>query len=77
MQNRIVGTLEETLKLSNDAFTARFGRDKPQNDTEIIFSCKLGGRATKASEVAQSLGFENTKVYQGSWTEWAAQNNLN
>lgn len=72
-----MGTLEETLKLPDEEFKARFGRDKPQNDAEIIFSCKLGGRATKASEVAQSLGFENTKVYQGSWTEWAAQKNLN
>lgn len=72
-----MGTLEETLKLPDDEFKTRFGRDKPQNDTEIIFSCKLGGRATKASEVAQSLGFENTKIYQGSWTEWATQKNLN
>lgn len=72
-----VGTLEETLKLSADEFKSHYGRDKPNNDTEVIFSCKLGGRATKAAEVAQSLGFENCRIYQGSWTEWAAHKNLN
>lgn len=45
------------MKLPEDAFKADFGRDKPNNDTEIIFSCKMGGRAAKASEVAESLGF--------------------
>lgn len=52
-----VGTLEETLKLSDEAFKERFGREKPQEDTALIFSCKLGGRATKAAEVAEALGF--------------------
>lgn len=53
----LVGTLEETLKLSADDFKEKFGREKPTNDTELIFSCKLGGRATKAAEVAAGLGY--------------------
>lgn len=73
----IVGALEETLKLPDDEFKERFGRDKPTNETEIIFSCKLGGRATKAAETAINLGFENSKIFKGSWTEWAAHKNLN
>lgn len=56
-----MGTLEETLKLPEDVFKSSFGRDKPVNDTEIIFSCKLGGRATKAAEVAETLGFTKYK----------------
>lgn len=72
-----MGALEETLKLPEDEFKTRFGRDKPATDTEIIFSCKLGGRASKAAEVAATIGFENCKVYKGSWTEWAAHKNLN
>lgn len=75
--SNVVGTLAETLKQSDDEFRAQFGRDKPTNDTELIFSCKLGGRAAKAAEVAKELGFENSRVYQGSWTEWAAHKNLN
>lgn len=72
-----MGTLEETLKLPDDEFKTRFGRDKPAIDTEIIFSCKLGGRASKAAEVAIDLGFTNSKVYKGSWAEWAAHKNIN
>lgn len=75
--SKIVGTLEETLKLDEEEFKGRFGRDKPASDTEIIFSCKLGGRASKAAEVAKALGFDNSRVFQGSWTEWAAHKNLN
>lgn len=52
-----MGTLEETLKLPAEAFKERFGREKPSDDAELIFSCKLGGRATKAAEVATGLGF--------------------
>lgn len=72
-----MGTLQETFDLAEDEFKARFGRDKPTNDTEIIFSCKLGGRALKAAEVATELGYKNCKLYKGSWTEWAAHKNLN
>lgn len=71
-----VGTLEETLKLPEAEFKERFGRDKPTDDTAIIFSCKLGGRATKAAEIAIALGFENSRIFKGSWTEWAAHKNL-
>lgn len=71
-----VGTLEETLKLSEAEFKERFGRDKPTDDTAIIFSCKLGGRATKAAEIAIALGFENSRIFKGSWTEWAAHKDL-
>lgn len=72
-----VGTLEETLKLSDEEFKEKFERNKPTTETEIIFSCKLGGRASKAAEVATTLGFEKSKVFKGSWTEWAAHKNLN
>lgn len=51
-------TLEDTLKLSREEFFEKFGRDKPKVDTEIIFHCKGGGRAGKATELAISLGFQ-------------------
>lgn len=52
-----MGTLEETLKLSADEFKSKFGRDKPTSENEVIFHCKMGGRAARASLVAESLGF--------------------
>nr|XP_040219874.2 rhodanese domain-containing protein CG4456 isoform X3 [Anopheles coluzzii]XP_049462529.1 rhodanese domain-containing protein CG4456 isoform X4 [Anopheles coluzzii] len=63
--------LEEGLKLDDEAFKAKFGRDKPSTSTEVIFHCKMGGRAQKATDLASSLGFTNARNYKGSWTEWA------
>ncbi|XP_013110580.1 rhodanese domain-containing protein CG4456 [Stomoxys calcitrans] len=58
------------------AFKAKYGRDLPQKDTEIIFHCKIGKRSLSAAEIAKSLGYTNTKNYLGSWTEWAEKEGL-
>ncbi|CAD7080637.1 unnamed protein product [Hermetia illucens] len=68
--------LEEALRSSNDAFKKTYNREKPSNDAVIIFHCKLGGRAQKATDVAKSLGFKNAKCYKGSWEEWAKKQNI-
>uniref|UniRef100_A0A182LV89 Rhodanese domain-containing protein n=1 Tax=Anopheles culicifacies TaxID=139723 RepID=A0A182LV89_9DIPT len=65
--------LEQGLKLTDDEFKAKYGRDKPGTSTELIFHCKMGGRAQKATDLASSLGFSNARNYKGSWTEWAAK----
>ncbi|XP_052894554.1 rhodanese domain-containing protein CG4456 isoform X2 [Anopheles moucheti] len=65
--------LEEGLNLADEAFKTKFGRDKPSSSTEVIFHCKMGGRAQKATDLASSLGFTNARNYKGSWTEWAAK----
>ncbi|XP_055534470.1 rhodanese domain-containing protein CG4456 isoform X2 [Wyeomyia smithii] len=66
-------TVEQALQLSEDEFKAKYGRTKPQPDTEVIFHCKMGGRAQKAADIATGLGFKNARNYKGSWTEWAAK----
>ncbi|XP_053664090.1 rhodanese domain-containing protein CG4456-like [Anopheles marshallii] len=65
--------LEDGLNLTDEAFKNKFGRDKPNSGTEVIFHCKMGGRAQKATDLASSLGFTNARNYKGSWTEWAAK----
>lgn len=50
--------VEEALKSSSDDFKAKFGRDKPASEQEIVFHCKLGGRAQKAADQAVALGFK-------------------
>lgn len=52
-----VGSLEESLELPADISEKRWGRRKPVNDTELIFTCKSGRRATIAAEAAIGLGF--------------------
>uniref|UniRef100_A0A8D8F0W3 Heat shock protein 67B2 n=2 Tax=Culex pipiens TaxID=7175 RepID=A0A8D8F0W3_CULPI len=70
-------TLEETLKLSADEFKAKFGRDKPELGTEMIFHCGKGGRAQKAADAASVLGFSKARNYKGSWSEWSTKQGLN
>lgn len=67
----IVPTLEGALKeLSDDEFKAKYGRDKPKEDQEVVFHCKMGGRAGRAAESAKNLGFKNVKNYKGSFNDW-------
>ncbi|XP_060645285.1 rhodanese domain-containing protein CG4456 [Drosophila nasuta] len=63
--------LENALNLSDADFESSYGRAKPSTDAVVIFSCKAGGRAARAANLAKTLGFTNAKPYPGSWTEWA------
>ncbi|XP_037947203.1 rhodanese domain-containing protein CG4456-like [Teleopsis dalmanni] len=62
--------------MSENDFKTAFNRDKPTEETVLIFSCQAGGRAQRATDLAQSHGFKNAKAYAGSWTEWAEKENL-
>ncbi|KAL7021653.1 hypothetical protein ACKWTF_011973 [Chironomus riparius] len=53
-----LSTVEKELKLNDEEFMAKYSRSKPQSEDEIIFHCKLGGRAGKAADVAIGLGFK-------------------
>ncbi|XP_068156922.1 rhodanese domain-containing protein CG4456 [Drosophila tropicalis] len=71
-----LGIVSQELSTSNEAFKSKYGRDKPQPNTEIIFHCKIGKRSLKAAETAAALGFKNVKNYEGSWTDWAEREGL-
>ncbi|KAL7729136.1 hypothetical protein ACLKA6_009606 [Drosophila palustris] len=62
--------LENALNLADADFEKSYGRAKPPTDAVIIFSCKAGGRAARAANLAKTLGFANAIAYAGSWTEW-------
>lgn len=49
--------VEGALKSSSEEFKAKFHHDKPATNQEVIFHCKLGGRAQKAADQAVALGF--------------------
>lgn len=52
-----VGTVPDALNLTDESFKGKYGRDKPTQTSEIIFSCKLGMRAGKAAVAAAGLGY--------------------
>lgn len=73
-----LGQIAEELgpAIDKDAFKAKYGREKPAKNSEIIFHCKIGKRSQHAAELAKTLGFQNTKNYLGSWMEWAEKEGL-
>ncbi|XP_017140819.1 rhodanese domain-containing protein CG4456 [Drosophila miranda] len=71
-----LGIVSQELSASNEVFKSKYGREKPQANTEIIFHCMIGKRSLKAAEAAAALGFKNLKNYEGSWTDWAKREGL-
>lgn len=73
-----LGQVGQELAASVDkaAFKAKYGRDKPEKNSEIIFHCRSGKRSQSAAELAKSLGYENVKNYLGSWLEYAEKEGL-
>ena len=67
--------LKTALTLPDGDFTARFGFQKPSvhADVPIVVSCLKGGRAEMANVAFQDLGFNNTRVYRGSFLDWVAK----
>ena len=54
-----MGQLQDVLKnVSAQEFKDKFGIEKPALHQEVIFSCKMGGRALKAATAAAAIGFE-------------------
>lgn len=53
----VVSKVGDALKSSSDDFKAKYQHDKPSSDQEVIFHCKLGGRAQRAADQAAALGF--------------------
>lgn len=66
----------QELGISRSIFECKYGREKPQLDTEIIFHCRSGKRSLQATEAAVALGFRNVKNYEGSWLDWAKREGL-
>ena len=67
--------LKSALQLDEPEFLQRFGFQKPTETDEsvpIVVSCLRGGRAAMAYSAFQGLGYNNTKVYSGSFLDWVA-----
>ena len=45
----------------------------PENFNDVVCYCRLSHRATIAwIALSEILGYENAKIYDGSWTEWGS-----
>ena len=65
---------DDTFK-SAEEMLALFGAvgASPGNAAEIVAYCRLSHRATLAwFAMTRILGFDNVRIYDGSWTEWGS-----
>jgi len=60
----------EGAMASKDDFKEKFGVESPAKDAKIVTHCQKGGRAKRASDALQALGFSNANCYPGSFTDW-------
>ena len=66
--------LKSALVMPDLEFSERFGFQKPEvhQDVPIVVHCLKGGRAEMANVAFKGLGYNNTKVYSGSFLDWVA-----
>uniref|UniRef100_A0A4W4H2W3 Si:ch211-161h7.8 n=1 Tax=Electrophorus electricus TaxID=8005 RepID=A0A4W4H2W3_ELEEL len=69
---RILGQLEESLKLSPELFEKCYTVKAPKKeDDNIVFHCQRGRRSLTALAIAHRLGFSRSCHYAGGYNEWA------
>ncbi|XP_032790897.2 rhodanese domain-containing protein CG4456 [Daphnia magna] len=60
----------EAFASSDVDFKNKYGFDKPDKSAPLVVGCFAGKRAAAAGEQLISLGFNNIKVYPGSFSDW-------
>lgn len=54
-----VDKLEDVFtNVSDETFKEKYGKTKPNKDFPLIFTCLMGGRAARAVDVAEKLGYK-------------------
>ncbi|XP_022117921.1 putative thiosulfate sulfurtransferase, mitochondrial [Pieris rapae] len=59
--------------MPENEFAKQYNKEKPSDDSEIIFYCMIGKRSGMAQQNAINLGYKNAKNYVGSYTDWASK----
>ena len=73
-QNVPIGEISSAFEMDESSFKSKYEFDKPSKNTSIVTSCKIGGRASRASSTLIDLGYTNVKVYGGSLKDWKENN---
>ncbi|XP_069699785.1 rhodanese domain-containing protein CG4456-like isoform X3 [Periplaneta americana] len=66
-----LGDVKNALEsLSPEEFLKMYGIEKPKLDANLVFSCRSGKRSRSAMETAMSIGFLNSRHYDGGFLDW-------
>ena len=68
LQRKQVANKDGMALKSSDALRELYAALDPRKET--IVYCQSGSRASETATVLQDLGFENVKIYDGSWLAW-------
>lgn len=67
----VVHDIEAALAMNPETFFKTFGFEKPKTDDKVVFYCRSGVRAEKATLLFKNTGhYTNAHNYRGSFKEW-------
>ena len=64
--------LNGAFKLSTIEFQDRYGFEKPMRSDIFVLTCRSGRRILVADNHLKELGYQNIRIYPGSFNDWAA-----
>ena len=65
--------LDGAFQLSDEDFMERYNFDKPKLSDVFVLTCRSGRRILVAEKYLKGLGYENIRIYPGSYKDWVAQ----
>ncbi|XP_049765190.1 rhodanese domain-containing protein CG4456-like [Schistocerca cancellata] len=61
------------MKVPDKIFKKKYGFDKPRPEDQIVFVCSTGARSYKALRAALHMGYNNARMFDGSFSDLAKQ----
>ncbi|XP_004073219.1 thiosulfate:glutathione sulfurtransferase [Oryzias latipes] len=69
-------TVESAFKLPPEDFKSKYGKTKPEKDSQdLVFHCQMGRRGETATKQARQLGYSKARNYAGGYMEWSKKQN--
>ena len=64
--------LNGAFELPNEDFYQRYNFEKPDLRDVFVLTCRSGRRILVAEKYLKGLGYENARIYPGSFKDWVA-----
>ncbi|XP_024139494.1 thiosulfate:glutathione sulfurtransferase [Oryzias melastigma] len=65
-------TVESAFKLPPEEFKSKYGKVKPEKDSDdLVFHCQMGRRGAMATTKVYQLGYSKARNYAGGYAEWS------